>query len=213
MEVRVVDVHMPLAEIRDIQEIRGGAQRRAGGCKSDSLENRGAVGIDFDLGDGRVYGRVPARDSPILGDENELCRISICRVSGRELEVIGAVEDLAGGCAAASVSAGDRHDQALDSARAVVERRQARSVIGNPPGAAGTSRETPRIDEVRVGDGRYTGHIRDQFGLLIVLRGLCCESCCEGEHSNRCEAPAPCMLANLCAVHGTPLLLLWLRGE
>src|SRR5664279_2184910 len=123
MEVRIVDVYTPFAEIRDVQVVRCGTRRGAGGRKSDALENRGAVGIDFDLGYGRVYGRVPARDCTVFGYENESCR-----VPGRQLEVIGAVEYLAGGCASASVCPRDRHHQGLDSARAVVERRLSGSV-------------------------------------------------------------------------------------
>ncbi len=93
--------------------------------------------------------------------QQEICWTAIC--------------DCAGGCTQWCVLViwiglrnGD--DQGLLGSGAVVERAESRRVVRNPPHAAGTPRQTPRIDQLRIGNRGYSRRVRNQVGLPVVLR-------------------------------------------
>jgi hypothetical protein len=101
-------------------------------------------------------GWVPSGDGAVNGGEKKIRG----RACGQE-EIRGAAigdgargspggEGLAGG-----VCFRNGHDEWIDGPSAVVEGTQASAVVGDPPRAAGSARDSPGIDEIGVGDGGY----------------------------------------------------------
>src|SRR3984957_4359908 len=101
-------------------------------------------------------GRVPSGDGAVNSGEKKIRG----RARGQQ-EISGAGigdgarrsprgEGLAGG-----VCFRNGHDEWIDRPSAVVERTQASAVVGDPPRAAGSARDSPGIDQIGVRDGGY----------------------------------------------------------
>ena len=101
-------------------------------------------------------GRVPSGNGAVNGGEKKIrgraCRQKEIRGAGIGDGARGSSrwEGLAGG-----VGFRNGHDEWSDGPSAVVEGTQASAVVGDPPRAAGSARDSPGIDEIGVGDGGY----------------------------------------------------------
>ena len=100
---------------------------------------------------GYRYGRIPSRNRPVDGREEEdgwcsRCQQRIC---------LTAVGDGAGWSTLRVCSfCRDGHDQRRLRARSVVQRAEPCRLIRDPPWAAGISGQSPWIYQLRIGDGR-----------------------------------------------------------
>src|SRR5664279_532493 len=79
------------------------------------------------------------------------------------------IGDGAGGSRRAGLAGGRRNgdDQRLDRAGAVVKRREAGAVVGNPKRAGGAEGNAPRIHQVRVSDGGQSRKVGNQVALKV----------------------------------------------
>ncbi len=102
----------------------------------------------------------PGPDHPVLAREDEVRRGKRGRGDrGADEEVVGNAGEHRTGRAAV-----DADDERVDRDRTrgrveVVERREIRAVVGYPPRAGRAARETPAVDQVRIGRGRCAGNV------------------------------------------------------
>src|SRR5262245_40505875 len=161
VEARVEDVDPPSVEV-------GGVQEGAGSCagKRQTLVDRTRLaGADLRLHRGWRWGNagVPTGHQSSLGiEEEQPWAASGARVNG---ESGCAVEDLPG-----RSTARDGHDERglLDRAavdEAWVDRGLAGAVVGHPGGGRWAGGETPRIDQVWIGELGQAGQVGDEVGL------------------------------------------------
>src|SRR5258707_15596209 len=96
---------------------------------------------------------IPARNCPIFGvkDESACAGYTIFT----DNKVGGAVENVAGrscGCPGwTSCGRRNSHYQRNDRASTLIQSREPRAIVRNPPGAGGAMRKTPGIHQIVVG--------------------------------------------------------------
>ena len=147
--------------------VKAGSGRRGG--QRESLVDRFSGTIHFYDRGRRIRAGVPAGNGTVFGGKQEDRRLP-----GTNFECAGVVVDRPGGCSTRlSIGCWNRNYKRFGQAGEVVQRRQPRAVVGNPPGRARRTRHSPGIYEVRIDvrrSRRDGGVVGGEIGSLVVLR-------------------------------------------
>ena len=164
VEVAVEHVDRGVVEIGRVQEIalrgRGDREPLVDGTPTGGRHDRERLG-------GRARSRdlrVPAPNRAGLRREQEQGGAGVTAVADDE---VAAVEDGAGRRAA------DPDDERNDRAGAVVEGREVRPVIRDPPRPLRASHEAPRVHEVGIVLGGLARHVGHELGHAVACPGRC----------------------------------------
>lgn len=142
--------------------------RRRRGDRESLVDRARRARIDGGERVRHVDGGRPRGDRAAFSREDERgdARLAVAR----EREIRSLVEDDSGRFGGPGRARGDRYDQRLNDAVAVVERGRLRAVVGDPNEAVRVERHAPAVLQIRVGVRRGHGAIGDDDRHLETCR-------------------------------------------